>query len=1177
MATAELRGVISGDASEFVAASTQAQRSLGALGKTGATVATQLQNVLGGTGTQRDALGRFTKNAGKARDALGRFKKEGAATSSIFSKLRNTLGKVGRSAIDAGKSAASAFRSAGGILKDIAIGATAVVAALAAIGGAAVVNFAKFQTAFSQVRTLVDESQVDVQLLSDGVRELSVRFGVDVTEATRAAYQAISAGQDPANVVNFLATAFENAAAGAATVVESVDLLTSALNVFESQGLTAEQASDILFKTVELGKTTIAELAASFGQVGPIAAAAGVSFADLGAALATTTAQGLSTAEASTAIKAAIAGIVNPAKGAAGALESIGVSARSLREEGLVATFERIGDATGGAIENIVRFLPNIRAVNAAAILAGSGLDKFRAAAEGTSDSTGAASRAFEKLVADIARTFSIIRQTLTDTFRQIGEALTPIVGQLGNVFSAFAMNTRTEVIALTRVLGARFADAGDSIEDFEATVSSSGGAISLGLSAVSAVLEGLADAFNSVARPVGAIAASFEFLATILKSALLSVVSLVTIALNGLLQIIVGIPEALIRLVSTVADFIPGLDGLVKSLDKASTGLKDIRDEAQAFSDSLEESQEAAVKAAEEFDFSAVLNESAKAVREVGTSFAEAANDVEDFGEEVAAAVREAQARGEIVQLGSDLKTTAAEAKGAAEALTELGEAGAGATAGLNAATTATTGLSQALQGIAGGSSEAARGLADLGPKAMEVAEAIAGIGAAQTDEQALARRQEAIANLIAAADAELSKAITAARDRGREQLQEAEANLRAAQATAQEAAGTEVFAAAFREERRAADDLEATVRSVNDAFNAQRALAREVFDSVIQDIGGIDGALEVFRTDSIAKAATAGRATTAEARRVFDREVARLREARAASEIEDVAFFDQLNAARARLNQTVEDAGDTFERARDQAEAAFDLGTQTASVNELADALTGPFAEAVQQAREDAETFGFSQEELNEALKGIVEQSEETGESVVDLAEDFEDLGESAKDAAADLKESARIAEEAATSFENASARLTQAQSFARTGVGVRSGGETQAQVNARFGGLRFGIQQQPRTTGRRSITGRAISESGQIAPRGILSFDLGGPVRTDQLARLQAGETVLSRFDTAALRSILGSRGGGAATNIINVSPTFNIEGGNAEDNRAMARSLIPEITRAVDLGVVGKGVL
>ena len=57
--------------------------------------------------------------------------------------------------------------------------------------------------------------------------------------------------------------------------------------------MSAGKASDILFQTVEKGKTTIPELGASLGQVMPFAASAGVSLESVGAAMATITAGGV--------------------------------------------------------------------------------------------------------------------------------------------------------------------------------------------------------------------------------------------------------------------------------------------------------------------------------------------------------------------------------------------------------------------------------------------------------------------------------------------------------------------------------------------------------------------------------------------------------------------------------------------------------------------------------------------------------------------------------------------------------------------------------------------------------------------------------------------------------------------------------------------------------------------
>ena len=65
---------------------------------------------------------------------------------------------------------------------------------------------------------------------------------------------------------------------------------------------------------------------------------------------------------------------------------------------------------------------------------------------------------------------------------------------------------------------------------------------------------------------------------------------------------------------------------------------------------------------------------------------------------------------------------------------------AAAGLAGPMGAAKTSVAGLNVELAKIAAGSSTAARGLADLGPKAQDLAKAIAGIGSSRSADQTLA-----------------------------------------------------------------------------------------------------------------------------------------------------------------------------------------------------------------------------------------------------------------------------------------------------------------------------------------------------------------------------------------------------------------------------------------------------
>ena len=93
---------------------------------------------------------------------------------------------------------------AGKMRTALPIAGAAGAAAVAGIGVAATKMAADFETAFAEVTTLFDAPKDEIAKLRSGVLELWKRMGVDATEATRALYQAISAGVAPENALAFL-------------------------------------------------------------------------------------------------------------------------------------------------------------------------------------------------------------------------------------------------------------------------------------------------------------------------------------------------------------------------------------------------------------------------------------------------------------------------------------------------------------------------------------------------------------------------------------------------------------------------------------------------------------------------------------------------------------------------------------------------------------------------------------------------------------------------------------------------------------------------------------------------------------------------------------------------------------------------------------------------------------
>jgi len=157
---------------------------------------------------------------------------------------------------------------------------------------------------------------------------------------------------------------------------QSVDLMTTVLNAYSLEATDAAYVSDVLFKTIKMGKTTGPELALSFGRVASMAAAAAIPLEDMAAATVALTRAGLKTDEAMTALRQVINKIVNPTEAAQKAVERLGLtmfSEETLKQEGglikILAELAEKAKYTSKDLKMFFEIIRNIRAVTGLAAL----------------------------------------------------------------------------------------------------------------------------------------------------------------------------------------------------------------------------------------------------------------------------------------------------------------------------------------------------------------------------------------------------------------------------------------------------------------------------------------------------------------------------------------------------------------------------------------------------------------------------------------------------------------------------------------------------------------------------------------------------------------------------------------------------------------------------------------
>ena len=173
-----------------------------------------------------------------------------------------------------------------------------------------------FEDGLAKVSTLVDTASVDMDQLGDSLLDLSSKYGLEASNLAESTYNAISSnnalGKDSEALMKVLESSAKLAKAGFTDVDTATSATLKTLNAYGLGVESVDRIQKVLIQTQNTGITTVGELGAVLAQVTPSAAAAGIQFEEVGAALATMTAQGTPAAQATTQLNAVITAFMKP-------------------------------------------------------------------------------------------------------------------------------------------------------------------------------------------------------------------------------------------------------------------------------------------------------------------------------------------------------------------------------------------------------------------------------------------------------------------------------------------------------------------------------------------------------------------------------------------------------------------------------------------------------------------------------------------------------------------------------------------------------------------------------------------------------------------------------------------------------------------------------------------------
>ena len=260
-----------------------------------------------------------------------------------------------------------------------------------------------FEAQMTKIISIIGISRNEVEAWYSSVLDFASVSGVAPLKLAEGLYFATSAGFRGAEAMDIMQQSAKVAAAAQGDLIEVVNLATSAMNAYRTSGMTASEALDIIVNSVRLGKVEFDDLVKSMGIVFPVASKLGVSFDQVGAAIAAMTRTGTTAETSAVQLRQILSQLLGPSEQAKKAFKGLQWSAEEFRQEisekglysGLQTFITKIDEL--GSLEMADAIFGNIRALTGVFDLMGDNVEATEMIFEDMAVSVGRSAKAFEE------------------------------------------------------------------------------------------------------------------------------------------------------------------------------------------------------------------------------------------------------------------------------------------------------------------------------------------------------------------------------------------------------------------------------------------------------------------------------------------------------------------------------------------------------------------------------------------------------------------------------------------------------------------------------------------------------------------------------------------------------------------------------------------------------------
>jgi len=298
----------------------------------------------------------------------------------------------------------------------------------------------EYETAIAKVSTIADANVVPIEQMSSEIMKLSNTTGIAASQIADDVYNAISAGQQTGDAVNFVSYSTKLAKAGFAESAQTLDVLTTILNAYGMEAEEVSKVSDMLVQTQNKGKVSVGELSSVMGKIIPTANANNVALEQLCAGYAIMTSKGIAAAETTTYMNSMLNELSKSGTTAEKTLRATtGKGFKELMTEGkslgeVIQILQEEAEKIGKSLNDM---FGSAEAGKAAVSLLSGGVEGFNEQVAGMVDSVGATEEAFAKMDQTTEAKMQKAKNSIANLGIVLGQNLLPIVGNLADKVAA--------------------------------------------------------------------------------------------------------------------------------------------------------------------------------------------------------------------------------------------------------------------------------------------------------------------------------------------------------------------------------------------------------------------------------------------------------------------------------------------------------------------------------------------------------------------------------------------------------------------------------------------------------------------------------------------------------------------------------------------------------------------